>query len=118
MYGNTNNITQKLAFRRKRAMTGAFHIGNSSGKTGPNQLTFLNMGRHQVCGSETHQFRLYVCQQDYYRKISEMCLREILSYHFEYAMIHKVENGHFDIKCVAQYAQNTRERLQFNKGNT
>jgi hypothetical protein len=38
-------------------------------------------------------------------------LRKILICHLEYAIIHQVENGHFDIECVAQYAQNTRERL-------
>ena len=32
----------------------------------------------------------------------------------EYAIIHQAENGHFDIECVAQYAQNTRERLPKN----
>ncbi|MCD6391936.1 MAG: hypothetical protein J7M40_00345, partial [Planctomycetes bacterium] len=42
----------------------------------------------------------------------EICLREILICRLEYAIIHKVENGYFDIERVAQYAQNNRERLQ------
>ncbi|MCD6393699.1 MAG: hypothetical protein J7M40_09345, partial [Planctomycetes bacterium] len=41
----------------------------------------------------------------------EICLREILICRLEYAIIHKVENGYFDIERVAQYAQNNRERL-------
>ena len=40
------------------------------------------------------------------------CLRGILTCRLEYAIIHQVENGHFDIECVAQYPQNTRERLR------
>ena len=39
-------------------------------------------------------------------------MRKILTCRLEYAKIHKVKNGHFGIECVAQYPQNTRERLQ------
>jgi arylsulfatase A-like enzyme len=35
----------------------------------------------------------------------------MLTCRLEYAIIHQVENGRFDIECVAQYTQNTRERL-------
>ena len=49
----------------------------------------------------------YIHQQDYYRTNLDFCLRKILTYRLEYAIIHKVENGHFDIECVAQYPQNT-----------
>jgi len=35
-----------------------------------------------------------------------------LTCRLEYATIYQVENGHFDIECVAQYAQNTCERLR------
>lgn len=43
----------------------------------------------------------------------EFCLRKILTYRLEYAIKYQVENGHFDIGCVAQYHQNTRERLHY-----
>ena len=33
-------------------------------------------------------------------------------FHLEDAIKYQVENGRFDIECVAQYHQNTRERLQ------
>jgi len=39
------------------------------------------------------------------------CLRKMLIFHLEDAIKYQVENGRFDIECVAQYPQNTRERL-------
>ena len=38
-------------------------------------------------------------------------MRKILIYRLDYAIIHQVENRRFDIECVAQYHQNTCERL-------
>ena len=42
-------------------------------------------------------------------------MRKMLVCRLEDAIIHQVENGYFDIECVAQYHQNTRERLRKKK---
>ena len=45
--GYADNITQKLANRRKRTMTGTFHISNNRSKMRSDQLAFLNVGWHR-----------------------------------------------------------------------
>lgn len=42
-------------------------------------------------------------------------MKRILIFRLEGAIIHQVKNGSFDIECVAQYHQNTRERLRIFK---
>ena len=75
-----------------------------------NPCQIHHIWRGARCGTGCYLW--YICRQDYYRTSLEIFLRKIVICRLEYAITHQVENGHFDIECVAQYARNTRERLR------